>query len=576
MLSAALVLVLSASISPNARVSARPPRAPKADGAVLAPAKLPDGPGQITYVTADNVYVDRGSADGVAAGNALAVTRAGKAVGTCTVAAVTEYGATCTGAGFQPGDRVNVVRKAKPLAAPLAPVPDAKEIASRLRKVEQTAPPLVDFEGEQNAAGPAATTALGISVAISHTTFSNFVGHSGPYQLQRVDAQLRDFRIWRGLRASADVSVLNWSQRPQEFGNPYRAQTQVFVRRLEVDWREAGGHFDLAVGRIWLRHVPGLAMVDGAQAAVHTVSDSVEGGVFGGLLPYPLTLSPVTPNGAQWTAGAYANAKLSRGDGADAVFFEPEARLNFAVHDGQSGRLEAGIAMHTWLGRIFDGHALVQLGMLNATAPGFVDFGRVDLGLHPAEAVQVSLGARYRGNPNGDVLELGAPTPGARGLNADAVALVALKSVTLGLNGMYAMDLDSALTQASVGAQVQFPRLFGRAGGVAVGFNEEAGWLPGRSAWVQLTLMPVWRFRFLARVSWFMEDGSATAAAIAGHELGASLGVDLRLTTWLWLRLSALGRQSLNPVAQSETDNAPGGLPWRTGISGSGAVGIDL
>ena len=77
MLSAAFVAVLCASISPNARVSPRAPRAPKPDGAVLAPAKLAEGPGQITYVTADSVYVDRGSADGVSAGAALTVTRAG-------------------------------------------------------------------------------------------------------------------------------------------------------------------------------------------------------------------------------------------------------------------------------------------------------------------------------------------------------------------------------------------------------------------------------------------------------------------------------------------------------------------
>ena len=51
---------------------------------------------------------------------------------------------------------------------------------------------------------------------------------------------------------------------------------------------------------------------------------------------------------------------------------------------------------------------------------------------------------------------------------------------------------------------------------------------------------------------------------------------DFHLTRWLWVRLSALGRQSLNPVPQSQTDLAPGTLPWKTGVSGTAALGVEL
>jgi hypothetical protein len=541
----------------------------KVEPGPLAPLKRSEGPGQITYVTSDAVFVDRGSLDGVAVGAALAVSRAGKAVGTCAVATVTEHGATCTGAGFQQGDRISTVRKASPPPT-LPALPDAKELAARLAAVEESPPPVVDFEGGGVAMGP--STGHRLSVVLSQTTFSNFVSRSGPYQLQRLDAQLHDFRIWRGLRASADVSVLNWSRRPEGFGNPDTRSTQVFVRQLEVDWREAGGRFDLAAGRLWLKHVPGLAMVDGVQAGLHTASGSLEGGVFGGLMPNSLSLAPSL---SQWTAGAYATARLFSGEGADAFWIEPEVRANWAVLDTVGGRFEVGAALHAWFGKLVDGHALAQLGFASATAAGFVDFMRVDLGLHPSERFQVQLGARYRGNPYGTLVELGAPTPGARGINADAALLLTLSALTVGLNAMVANDLDSQLMQTSAGVQVQFPTLLGRIGAVGLGFNEELGWLPGRSAWAQLMLSPHWRVRALARLSWFMQDASASANGVAGHELGASLSLDVRLTAWLWVRLSALGRQALSAPLPSETDLS-GLNPFRAGVTANAALGVDL
>jgi hypothetical protein len=565
LISVALVMALAA----NARV---PRGKPKAE-TVLAPNKWVEGPGQITYVTADTVFVDRGSVDGVAVGNPLSVTRAGKTVGTCTVATVTEQAATCTGSGFQPGDRIGVVRKPQAKAAPLPALPDAKELAARLHTVEESPHALVDFEGGASVAPSGAAKVL--SVVISHTTYSNFVGRGGPYQLQRLDAQLHNFRIWRGLHASADISVLNWSQRPPGYGNPYQANTQPFVRQVELDWHDAQGRFDVAAGRVWLRHAPGMSVMDGAQIGLKTSSGSVEGGLFGGLLPNALTLAPST----QWAAGAYGTARLSTGSGADAFFLEPEARLNWANRDpaGGGGRFEVGAALHTWIGRFFDAHALAQFGLVTAVAPGGLDFARVDLGLHPGERLQISLGARYRGNTNGDVasLEVGAPTPGARGINADGAAMLALDKLSLGLSGMIARDLDTTLTQASVGVQAQLPTLLGHTGGIAVGFNEEVGWLPGRSAWVQLTLSPHWRFRAQARFNWFMQDATPATLGIAGHELGVYLAFDIRFTTFLWLRLSALGRQALTPPQPSESDLSSSS-PWRAGVSGTAALGIDL
>src|SRR5262249_30049597 len=148
----------------------------------------------------------------------------------------------------------------------LAALPDAKELAARFAAAAESPAPVVEFGGGQLAVAPAAGHV--VSVVLSQTTFSNFVSRGGPYQLQRLAARLPASRLWGGLRASADVSVLNWSRRPPGFGNPDARTTQVFVRQIEIDWREAGGRFDLAAGRLWLRHVPGLALVDGVQAGL--------------------------------------------------------------------------------------------------------------------------------------------------------------------------------------------------------------------------------------------------------------------------------------------------------------------
>ncbi len=564
LLTAAVVLAATHAVA-AARV---PNRRVKAEPALLAPNKPSDGPGQVTYVTADRVFVDRGAADGVAVGNALTVTRGGKTVGTCTVKSVTELAATCAGTALQSGDRLTVVRKPRALAVPLAPVPDSRELASRLSTLEATPAPLVDFEG----GGPAGFTgsASTLEVVLSQSTFSNFSGSGGPYQLQRVDAHLRELRLWRALRVSIDMSALNWSQRPAQFGSIDRAQTELFIRQLELAWRD--GRVDAAIGRIWTRHTPGLAMVDGAQAGLRSSSGNIEGGAFGGLLPNEVTLGPSL---SQWVAGAYVSGRLFKGAGADAFWLEPEARVNWAVRDGVGGRLELGAALHAWAGRYFDAHALVQLGAVNATAPGLVDFSRLDIGIRPSDRVQFSLSGRYRGNENLDVLELGAPAPGNRGIHADGTALVDLKLFTLGANGGYARDIDSTLTQGHVGVQLMVPTLFGRAGALGVGYAEEVGWLPGRSAWVQLSVVPHWRVRVVARASWFMQNASASALGVAGQELGAALSLDLKFTTWLWLRLSGLFRQELNAPAPSPTD-LPGAYPWRAGASGTAALGLTL
>jgi hypothetical protein len=563
----AIALVL---LSAAARVPAHRPA--RTESALLAPVKAPEaGPGQVSYVTKEQAFIDRGSADGVEAGAQLPVTRNGKAIGTCNVASVTEHGAVCAGRridDLEAGDRISVQRKVKAAPQPLAAMPDARELNARLETLQGTPQALVDFDGATGGGSGAATW---LQVVLSHTTYADFASPGGAYHLERVDARLNDLKIWRGLRASADLSVLAWTGRNQYFSSPYAAPVQVFVRQLELAWRD-GGRFEAALGRIWVRHAPGLTMLDGAQAGIRSSSGDVEGGAFGGLLPNPLTLAPTL---TQWTAGAYLSARFYRGEGADAVWVQPEVRLNYAVRDTLGGRFELGAALHAWAGRGFDAHLQAQAAVLGVTAPGLLDFARLDIALRPSESLRLAIGARYRGNTAGELLEVGAPSPGARGIHGDVAAFYDRPSFSLGLGANVARDLESELWQARVGPQLTLPRLFGRAGGLSVGYAEEAGWLPGRSAWLQVSLQPHWRFKALLRPSWFMQTPIGSAWGLAGHELSIAVALEVKFTGFLWVRGQMLWRQAIAPPQQSETDLAPA-TPLRAGFSGGAQLGVDL
>ncbi|MBK7860864.1 MAG: hypothetical protein IPJ65_20125 [Archangiaceae bacterium] len=555
-----LVELLAASRGPR-----RAPKVP--EGALLAPVKAPEaGPGQVTYVTEGDTFVDRGSADGLTVGTQLQATRAGRPVGVCVVAQVTEHGATCQGPPLEIGDRISAQRKAKPAAQPLPALPDARELAARRDALGDTEAPLVDFTAGPGAASGAATW---LSVVLSHATWADLASGS-TYQLERVDARVTDVRIWRGLRASADLSVLWWNQRPARFASPYAAPAQVFVRQLELAWRD-GGRFEAAVGRIFVRHAPGMSIIDGAQAGVKSASGNLQGGLFAGLLPRQLTLEPTL---TQWTAGAYASARFSRGEGAQAFWVQPELRLDWALRDGLGGRFELGVAVNAWAGRSFDIHLQAQLAVLGTTAPGLLDFARLDLSLRPTDRLRLWLGVRYRGLAAGDVLEVGAPAPGARGLHADLSAFFDGSAFSVGVAGNFAHDFDSRLWQARVGPQLIVPRAFGRLGGLALGYAEEVGWLPGRSAYLSLSFQPHWRFRGLLRGSWFMQSPVGWALGVSGHELGAALALEVRFTPWLWLRGNLALRQALQPLPDFQTEL--GGTAPRTGVSGGAQLGLEL
>lgn len=521
----------------SARRQARPgPRKAKRARTAPVPAAVDGRQARVESVTADAAFVNRGAADGLAVGQRLDFTRGGRKAGACTVQALAAHWARCGGAGLRVGDVFAVARAAARRPATPQALPGEAELARRAALLEGAAWALQDFSGAASAragVGPRA------QVLLSHTTFANTASPSGPFQQQRLDLLLADVELYRGLRASADVTVLNFSRRPAATRSAYGQTPVLLVHQLELGFRRADVPFSAALGRTWLRAAPGLLVIDGGQAAWR-LGDDGEVGAWGGLLPDAarLTIAP-----SQWSAGAFGRARLVRG----ATWAQLSGRAGYAVRDGLGARAEVALAASLWAGPRFDAHAAVELGFGDAQGLGGVDAARLDLGARPIDALRLTGAVRYRGLPTTGLTEVGALSPGQRALHADlGVGWDATPGLQLGLVGGVASDFDAGLLQARVGPELSAPRLLGGPVGMAVGYLEEFGWLRARHGWLQVAVTPSSAFRVVGRGSWFQQEGTAGSEGLAGQEAGASLALEVRPWAFLSGRLHVSGRVPLD------------------------------
>jgi hypothetical protein len=272
-------------------------------------------------------------------------------------------------------------------------------------------------------------------------------------------------------------------------------------------------------------------------------------GVYGGLLPDAVTLVPTTSQG---TAGAFFLGRTAVGQGAHETLLQAEARVGYASKVGLGSRLEVALAGHVYRGNALDLHLAAEVGVGDAQAPAAMDAARLDLGWRPTQRLRFVGGARYRGQSPSGVVELGLVSPGQRALHGDlAVVYEVLPTLWLGVQGGAATDFAIGLTQARAGPEVMFPSLFGRAGGLSVGYMEEFGWLRARHAYVQLSVMALGRVRLLNRTSWFNQQASTGTQGLAGNEAGTTLSVEVRFVRWLWMRVGLSGRMQLEDPSRT-------------------------
>jgi hypothetical protein len=180
-------------------------------------------------------------------------------------------------------------------------------------------------------------------------------------------------------------------------------------------------------------------------------------------------------------------------------------------------------------------------------AQGGVDGAQVDVSGRPLPRFLLSGFFRYWGLELPDA-PAPALVPGAE-RRGDVTAGLDLGGAILSATGGAARDLASGLERQYAGPQVSFPRLFGARGGVTLGYLEERGWIPGRSAYAQALVQPVRRLQLTTRLSYAFER---RADADGDHELGLFAGVAADLGRSFSLRASALARVGARRAADAE------------------------
>lgn len=521
-------------------------------GPARQPSALPGqggGLGRITDITAEAVFVDRGASDGVTVGQWLDVLRGNKKVGSCQVEGLSAHRARCTGQALQVGDRVAVARVAAPVLAPLAPLPDARALAPLGRMVEGAGFAPIDF-AQGLSAGPGGP---GVRIALSHFSAIDPSAGRTAYHLERLDARLAELQLGHGLSIAADGSLLLWSSRPADTRDLRASNVQLLLRQLQLTWRPDSLPIIASVGRLAPRHTPGLMALDGAQLGWHNATNTVEVGVYGGLLPSAITLYPSTA----WAAGGYGAFHSLAQQGDSHTLLQLDARAGWSVRPGLGSRLEAGVSGSAFIGRTFDATAQVLMGALAQGAPVALDSATLTLSARPTDRLALTAFGRYRGNPQLEFASVGAPLPATRSVHASGSAAFEVTSLfTVSAQGGVGNEIATGLGQYWVGPEVALPRLLDGHLGLSAGYQEEFGTWRGRSGTLGAQALLGQRVRLTARASYFQQLNLGIDGI---HELGLSATADAALLSWLSLRINVLTRLPL-----TSTSGTPG--------TGQGAV----
>ena len=234
-------------------------------------------PRRVRFVTAKRLYLDRGAADGLRAGDKVTFSRDGRAAGGCTIDLVGAHDAVCRGRGALVGDVFAVpsrpVAASPPAPAPL-PAPESNETVER-RAAELAASPhdKVDFVPQARAAYVATGSAgIGVAVYATRPGAPQYVGETLDVALHHVPLGSSSFRF------DTSFSVIRMQTTSPPRFRP-GSVTEFYLWDAEISRREIDSQTVLAVGRIWPWHTPGLPILDGAQLGRRNELGTVEGGI---------------------------------------------------------------------------------------------------------------------------------------------------------------------------------------------------------------------------------------------------------------------------------------------------------
>jgi len=492
--------------------------------------------GAVVYATASRLYLDAGSRDGLAPGQVLELHRAGRPLGSCKVEQVSEKQGTCLGSG-RPGDGFALSPLAGPAPSqgqrPSPPPPPA--VMERRRAALAAAPhEKIEFREVPGALAPSRPRA---EVGLRHTTWA--ASFSNLWHQERVDATLQGVRLAGGFSLDVEMSARRWSRGSDPISFRPNDQAQLYVWEAALARRSAAGGAALSLGRVRPWWTPGQVIFDGAQVGWRTSGGS-EAGVFGGVVPDAVTLGPSLDHG---TFGAYWAGQHTGAPDSALRFFRHEARVAFVNTAELGSRVEGEALLEARITRRLDASVDVRAASSDHGSSG-LGAVRVDGGFRPFDSFALSGSFRYEGLSVPELDGPGRVLSGGAARHADlSAAWEPVDDVRLSAVSGLSTDLVTHLTRRWVGPEVAFPRLFGEGAAVSAGYFRDDGWAPGQSAWLQVLARSRGVFQLLVRASWFRTQSIAPADL---DELGAAVSIQAQLGPVIGLRISALGRTTLN------------------------------
>lgn len=515
--------------------------------------------GHVVQVTPARAYLDAGRAEGLTKGAQLRLWRGAAKAGTCAVEQVADHRASCTGGAARLGDRFALEQAERAAAPTLASLPQPQGAAelSRENKALTTAglKPVEFHGGPSSGAGVAAPRAQAV-----YSQRSWFNSELRPWQEERVDARLG---VPVGGVGFFDLEATALHLQRPDGTERFRPgqESQLYLWRAELALRSpaAGGtRLSGSLGRLIPASAPGAQRIDGAQIGYRLGGSEL--GLFGGAIPDAQTLAPAAD---RYTGGGYFALGRVGDSGSALSFAQATARVAYVRAPEWGSRYEGELSALAQLWRTVDLTASARLGLGDLQAPGALDAARVSVDLRPVSGLSLSGSFRYLGSRlpvDSTLLLVEGPTRHGELTGAFQLSQWAILGAEAGL----AQDLLSSTSRSWAGPTLALPQLFGALGGLSAGYQEERGDAPGRSAWLQGSLLPSRKLQLLARASFFLDTRQSQ-----GSDVEVSLFVRLmaRLTDHLGAHLSAMGR--VQPVAVGVSPSPhPYGAWLDAGISG--------
>jgi len=493
--------------------------------------------GHVLSVTATRAYLACGLEQGLGLGQDGELLRAGRPLARCRVDAVSESFASCVPGRAQlarEGDRFVCPGSAERAGRDGENGPDLPR-SSAQRWEEAVARASVRKVEHPAKAGPARRLLPGLraGVDLGHETTAALRAHDTTGHREQLDVRIWQAAAETGLALSLDLTAVHWLRRSAGVRFEPDTATRLWLREAAVGFASESGWL-LASGRVRPRNVRGMETFDGALAGWR-LGEALEIGAFAGRLPDMGSL--VGDQG--FSGGAWYSSMQSW----SAVWLRHEAWVAWARTPRAGTRLTLMGAVDGAVGSVLDAGAEVRAGV--GPEGGSLDAVRLDLSGRPLDPVRLFGVVRYDAVRDPERMAAEPLTFGGEALHAAAGgSWEVFESLTLRLDSGVAWDRSAQRWRSWLGPELVLPRLLGRTGSVAVGWNEEVGHpSSGRAAYLQSLSRPWTWLRLLGRVSYLAD----TEGPRSERELGLFARGEVSPFRQLHFRLWGHCRFALEP-----------------------------